>query len=73
MRAIHLCGNPGITKRLVRYLHERARCISDHQIINNIDFTQLPSERARRAAQLSKMDNKQVSELNEDPQAKHDD
>jgi hypothetical protein len=44
LRALHLCGNPGITDRLKTFLKERARCLHDYQI-NHIDSSILPSER----------------------------
>jgi len=37
LRALHLCGNPGITPRLKTYLHDRAHCRHEEEI-NQIDF-----------------------------------
>lgn len=53
LRALHLCGNPGITKRLVDYLHGRARCIKDCGVVHFIDFSRLPSEQRRNPDQAS--------------------
>ena len=43
LRALHLCGNVGITGRVLNYLSDRAHCIQDGGIINNMEIYMLPS------------------------------
>ena len=44
LRSVHLCGNPGITNRVIDYIVKRAHCVKDDGVINVVDINKLSSD-----------------------------